>query len=293
METNLAIEKVDVAAELIEGIKDENGEGWIVVRRMCEVLGIDAASQWRRLQNLSWATVVTMTTVAADGKNRDLFCLHVDSVPMWLATIDENRVNEAARPKLQRFQKEASKALAAWMNGESLPPAPVSKAMSVYDMMRQQTHLLEQMINDQERVEKLALEAATKAEETAKLTGALQAEVAQIKEADAKRADELQEFYDVLDSFPEPGEVPEKTTRMIVNAYVRAVVEKRHADHGKVWTKIYKEFRDRYHWDPQARARNARKSRNKSSIRPIDVIEEANMMQELYDLVRHLFPMDS
>lgn len=50
------------------------------VRRACEHLGIDNASQLTKLKNQQWATIVLITTVAEDGKSREQSMLHLDSV---------------------------------------------------------------------------------------------------------------------------------------------------------------------------------------------------------------------
>lgn len=51
-------------------------------------------------------------TVGADGKTYQMFTIHKDSVPMWLATIPVSRLkNEEAKRTLITYQKEAAKAL--------------------------------------------------------------------------------------------------------------------------------------------------------------------------------------
>ncbi|WP_425305168.1 phage antirepressor N-terminal domain-containing protein [Corynebacterium diphtheriae] len=41
----------------------------------------------------SWATTVKMTGVGLDGKNREMTCIDLRTLTMWLATIDTNRVD--------------------------------------------------------------------------------------------------------------------------------------------------------------------------------------------------------
>jgi hypothetical protein len=65
---------------------------WVPIRPICEYLGIAADSQRRKLLEKGWATTTIIVAVAEDGKNRELFCLSLDSLPTWLATIE--------RPKL-------------------------------------------------------------------------------------------------------------------------------------------------------------------------------------------------
>jgi hypothetical protein len=55
-----------------------------------------------------------------------------ESIPMWLATIDENRVSPEAKPKLIAYQREARVALDAYFN-KRRSPAP---AMNELDVLR-------------------------------------------------------------------------------------------------------------------------------------------------------------
>lgn len=103
----------------IEAARDAKGNSWVVVRKVCEVLGIDPKSQQRRLAEQPWTTSVTMTLVAADGKPHEQYCISVDSTPMWLATIQSARVQPKVKAKLISFQKLAAKALADWAYGRN------------------------------------------------------------------------------------------------------------------------------------------------------------------------------
>jgi phage antirepressor YoqD-like protein len=84
---------------------------WVSVRRMCGAIGIDSKNQREKLQNKSWARGVFITSRDVKGRNQEQFFLHIDSVPMWLATIDERKVAAAVKPKVIKFQLEAAKAL--------------------------------------------------------------------------------------------------------------------------------------------------------------------------------------
>lgn len=88
-----------------------DGRRWVALKPMCETLGIDVSAQLKRLKSKSWATVAVIAVVAADGKVRDMVMVDTKSIPLWLATIDETRVNPAAKPKLIAYQCEAADAL--------------------------------------------------------------------------------------------------------------------------------------------------------------------------------------
>jgi hypothetical protein len=98
------------AGELI-ATKNENGEPFVILKPACERIGVDVDGQRRKLEAAGWATTEFISAVAEDGKVREMFSLHADCVPMWLATIQVNRVPENVRPVLIAFQREAAKAL--------------------------------------------------------------------------------------------------------------------------------------------------------------------------------------
>ncbi len=76
---------------------------FIALKPMCDALGIDVWTQTRKLNEKSWATTSKMTVVASDGKTREMTALHKDAVPMWLATLSENKVKPEAPPTLNTY----------------------------------------------------------------------------------------------------------------------------------------------------------------------------------------------
>lgn len=89
----------------------ESGVPYANLRRMCECLGLDYASQYTKVKRADWATVVMIATVAEDGKDRPMVFLSADSIPMWLTTIRVAKVAEECRSVLRVFQKEAAAVL--------------------------------------------------------------------------------------------------------------------------------------------------------------------------------------
>lgn len=102
---------------------DVDGTPHVVFRPLVESIGMDFASQYRRLNGKSWATIVKTTTVGADGKNRDMTVIDVRTLTMWLATIDENRVSEEARPLVVAYQSEIADVIESyWTQGGAINP---------------------------------------------------------------------------------------------------------------------------------------------------------------------------
>lgn len=83
----------------------------VVIRRMCEALAIAYQSQWAKLKKQPWAVVTMIVTTGPDGKRYKVFCLSLDRLPMWLATIEPSRANESSRPKLIAYQRECADVL--------------------------------------------------------------------------------------------------------------------------------------------------------------------------------------
>lgn len=132
-----------------------DGEPYVALKPMCEAIGIDSDTQRRKLDQAEWACTVTMTAHDSSGRVQQMFGLHADSIPMWLATIAVNRVAEHARPILIAYQKEAAKALRDYF----YRGVAVAGAVNQFDALRA-------MIDQLETVERNATEAKALAERT-------------------------------------------------------------------------------------------------------------------------------
>jgi len=100
-----------------------DGKPYVVLRPAIERLGMDYATQYTKLRRRSWATVGQSPMVAADGKIRPMVTVDVRTFVMLLATIDEHRVAEEARPLLIAYQSEMADVLEAyWTNGGAINP---------------------------------------------------------------------------------------------------------------------------------------------------------------------------
>lgn len=122
-----------------------DGKPFVSLRHACEVAGIDADTQARKLKRTSWATTVIMTGVAGDGKSRDLLMIDRRTFTMWLATIDANRVSDDARPIIVAFQAEAADALDAYFNegGAINPRASADQLAPIIERAQAQAGVLQ------------------------------------------------------------------------------------------------------------------------------------------------------
>lgn len=107
-------------------VAQEGDRVLVVVRRVCEVLGVDANTQQKRLRNDPSVTTVKLTVVAEDGKQREMLCVDHRGFPLWLAKIHPSKVRPELRPKLVRYQREAAEVLAEHFIGPRAGLAPAS-----------------------------------------------------------------------------------------------------------------------------------------------------------------------
>lgn len=85
-----------------------SGEDFVAIKPICQGLGIDNSVQIRDLKKdeILGSTVVSKTTVAADGKERDMQCLPIKYVFGWLFTISPKKVKPEVANALIDYRKK-------------------------------------------------------------------------------------------------------------------------------------------------------------------------------------------
>ena len=85
----------------------------VPIKPICDILGIDAKAQRDRINRdeILSSTGVMMTSVAGDGKDREMFCLPIEFISGWIFSIDSSRVSEEARPTVLKYKMECHKVL--------------------------------------------------------------------------------------------------------------------------------------------------------------------------------------
>ena len=101
---------------------EQNGNHYVAMKPICENIGIDWRAQRQRIvrDEVLCSTVVIITTVAEDEKNREMLCLPIQYLNGWLFGIDINRCNPEIRDTLIKYKKECYQALHDyWFNGKA------------------------------------------------------------------------------------------------------------------------------------------------------------------------------
>ena len=130
-------------------VTNGRGEQLVPIRPICNALGIDWATQWRRIQadEILSSTVAQWATVGADGKSREMVCLPMKFVPGRLFQIDLSRIAEEARPAMLRYRWECYNALFDYFTGQT---------GRLVEQYRAETELLQQISDMKTRIAEVA-----------------------------------------------------------------------------------------------------------------------------------------
>ncbi|OOF84636.1 ATPase [Rodentibacter ratti] len=93
-------------------INHEN-KPYVAMKQIAENIGLDWKAQYRRISEneVLNSTMVIMTTVAEDGKNREMVCLPLHYLNGWLFGVKVSKVKPELRAKLIEYQKYCYEAL--------------------------------------------------------------------------------------------------------------------------------------------------------------------------------------
>ena len=75
---------------------------------ICEAIGIDVDAQRNKLNSDQFfnSTTAIIAAVAADEKEREMYCIRLRDVYGWLATINPGKVAPEAREAVSRYRRE-------------------------------------------------------------------------------------------------------------------------------------------------------------------------------------------
>lgn len=98
---------------------EKGGEPYIPMKPVVEGMGLDWKSQYSKLQGGRFKTTMVMiTTVAEDGKLREMSCLPLKKLPGWLMSIHASKVRIDLRDGVTAYQNDCDDVLWAHWNKE-------------------------------------------------------------------------------------------------------------------------------------------------------------------------------
>lgn len=110
------IREVPFFGGTIEAVR-HNGRNYVSVRRCCEDIGIASNSQVEKLRQFKWSELVDFISHDQSGRQQTLTFIPADKVPMWMANINVNKVDPRVAARIERYQEDAARVLAAHFLG--------------------------------------------------------------------------------------------------------------------------------------------------------------------------------
>jgi hypothetical protein len=93
----------------------------VAMRPIVENMGLDWKSQHEKISERFNLAKRIITTVAEDGKNREMVCLPLRKLPAWLYSISANKVAPHLKEKVIRYQEKCDDVLyECWVNSRSI-----------------------------------------------------------------------------------------------------------------------------------------------------------------------------
>jgi hypothetical protein len=104
-------------------IVEYEGQPYTPMKPIVDGIGLDWASQFVKLKQRFSSTIVEITIVANDGKERLMTCLPVKKLFGWLMTISPNKVKPELRDTVIKYQEECDDVLwDYWTKGKAVNP---------------------------------------------------------------------------------------------------------------------------------------------------------------------------
>jgi len=104
-------------------IVEFNSQPYTPMKPIVDGMGLDWASQFVKLKQRFSSTIVEITIVANDGKERLMTCLPVKKLFGWLMTISPNKVKPELRDTVVKYQEECDDVLwDYWTKGKAVNP---------------------------------------------------------------------------------------------------------------------------------------------------------------------------
>ncbi len=105
----------------IAAVKNDAGDVYVPIKPICTDLGIDFKVQHRKIEDdpSFSSTMVIMTTVGADRKDREMVCLPVRRIYGWLYTINPGKVAPEAREAVMKYRDQCNDILHDYFNGRT------------------------------------------------------------------------------------------------------------------------------------------------------------------------------
>ena len=132
---------VDVDNASIPSCLDENGDVWVALKPVVNALGLDWATQWRKLKGLKEKGISIMETPlkTKNGEIQKMLTINLYDLPVYLYSININKVRPELREKIKKFQVETTHAIREyWKNKIKKEREEIEKLKAEYNRLVQE-----------------------------------------------------------------------------------------------------------------------------------------------------------
>lgn len=91
--------------EILAMIQQTEEGTMVAIKPLCAALKLSWGGQFERIQGDPRFNYSDIRMVGADGKQREMICLPAEQVPMWINSINSNKVAEEKRAALLELHK--------------------------------------------------------------------------------------------------------------------------------------------------------------------------------------------
>lgn len=131
-------------------------EGTVVaIKPLCIALKIDLKRQYKKIQSDPRFSYRHMPMTGADGKKYEMICLPAEQVPMWINSINSNKIGEEKRQALLELHKFFGYALNEFSRGRYITKEQFDKEMSeIRAQLSVALNLVEKLVHENELLRK-------------------------------------------------------------------------------------------------------------------------------------------
>ncbi|WP_339774217.1 phage antirepressor N-terminal domain-containing protein [uncultured Thalassospira sp.] len=118
---------------------DHDGVPYVAMRSVCDGMGIDWSTQRKKLLSESGKfNCGHITTVGGDGKGRQMISMPVRKLPLWLASINPNKIGDPVkRERIVLYQEESAIALHDyWTHGAAVRGDGMQASVGIEQMVK-------------------------------------------------------------------------------------------------------------------------------------------------------------
>ncbi|WP_457625065.1 phage antirepressor N-terminal domain-containing protein [Persephonella sp.] len=129
---------IDVENASIPSYLDKNGDVWVALKPVVEALGLHWGTQWKKIKGLKekGASIIETPIKTKSGETQKMLTINLYDLPVYLYSININKVRPELREKIKKFQVETTQAIREyWKNKIRKEKEEIEKLKAEYNKL--------------------------------------------------------------------------------------------------------------------------------------------------------------